>query len=79
MPNRSVPGWTQVPVVAADMVRITYDRLNAAGTSCQLTVAYEIKDNLGALRQSLLHTQQVGAYPVTLAAILAAINTAQGT
>jgi len=79
MPNKSVPGWTQVPVTASEITSIHYDRIASDGSSNQLTVAYQIKDNLAAVRQTATLTQVVGTYPVAVATILAAINTAQGT
>jgi len=79
MANKAVPGWTQVPVTAAEITSIRYDRLNSTGTQNQVTVVYDIKDSLGAIRQQGTLSQQVGSYPVTIAAILASINTAQGT
>lgn len=79
MANKSVPGWTQVPVTANEIASIHYDRLNAGGTQNQLTVVYDIKDSLGAVRQQGTLSQQVGSYPVSVAAILTSINTAQGT
>jgi hypothetical protein len=79
MPNKTVASWTQVPVTAAELVSIHYDRLNAAGTSNNLTVTYEIKDNAGTVRQTATLMQQVASYPISVAAILSSINTAQGT
>jgi hypothetical protein len=78
MPSKSVAGWTQVPVTAAELQEIRYARLNA-GSANQLMVTYEIKDSLGAVRQIATLSQQVGTYPVSAAAILSSINTAQGT
>lgn len=79
MANKSIAGWTQVPVTASEIVSIHYDRLNGGGTQNNLTVTYEIKDSLGAVRQIATLTQQVGTYPISAAAILSSINTAQGT
>lgn len=79
MANKSVPGWTQVPVTAAMLLSIHYDRLNAAGTQNNLTVAYEIQDTLGAVRQIGALSQQVASYPISVANILVSINAAQGT
>lgn len=78
MPNKTVPSWTQVPVTGNDLISIHYDRL-VPGVSNIITVAYEIRDTLGVVRQTATLAQQVSTYPVTLAAILASINTAQGT
>jgi len=77
--NKSVAGWTQVPVTAPDLLAIHYERLNAAGSANNLTVTYEIKDSAGAVRQVATLTQQVASYPISVAAILSSINTAQGT
>lgn len=79
MANKAVPGWTQVPVTADMLQKITYDRLNATGTQNNLTVDYEIRDTLGAVRQIATLSQQVGSYPISIAAILSSINTVQGT
>lgn len=79
MANKAVAGWTQVPVTAAMITSIHYDRLNLAGTANQLTVSYEIQDSLGAIRQTATLSQQVTSYPIAIATILASINTAQGT
>lgn len=79
MPNKSVAGWTQTPVVAGDLISIHYDRLNAGATQNQLSVAYEIRDSLGAVRQTATLSQQVASYPISIAVILSSINTAQGT
>ncbi len=78
MPNKAV-SYTQVPVVAADLREIRYAR-QANGT-LQLTATYEVKDSIGALRSVDLHSQNIAlaSYPVAVATILAAINTAQGT
>lgn len=77
MPSKSVAGWTQVPVVAADLMEIRYTRLDSSTN--QILVTYEVKDSLGAVRQIATLSQQVGTYPVSAAAILSSINTAQGT
>jgi hypothetical protein len=59
-------------------MEIRYTRLNA-GSANQLMVTYEVKDSTGAVRQLATLSQQVGTYPVSVAAILVSINTAQGT
>jgi len=79
MPNKAVAGWTQVPVTAAELMEIRYTRLDGGGSVNQLTVTYEIKDSLGAVRQIATLSQQVGTYPISAAAILSSINTVQGT
>lgn len=79
MPNKTVSGYTQVPVVAANLQSIHYDRLNAAGSANNLTVSYEVKDDTGAVRAVRTLTQQVASYPITAAAVVAAINTQEGT
>lgn len=79
MPNKAVAAWTQVPVVAANLLSIHYDRLNAAGTANNLTAAYEVMDTVGTVRAVRTLTQQVASYPITAAAILSSINTAEGT
>jgi hypothetical protein len=78
MPNKAV-SYTQVPVVAADIREIRYARLSA--TLMQLSATYEVKDSLGAVRNLDAYSQQVAlaSYPVAMATILSAINTAQGT
>lgn len=79
MANKAIAGWTQVPVTAPMIQLVHYDRLNGGGTQNNLTVSYEIQDSTGAVRQLATLSQQVGAYPVSMAAILASINAAQGT
>lgn len=79
MPNVTVPSWTKVPVTGPDLLSVHYDRLNAAGSQTQLTVVFEIKDSLGAVRGTTTISQQATAYPVSLAAVLAACNVANGT
>lgn len=79
MANKAVAGWTQVPVTASMLQSIHYDRLNGGGTQNNLTVSYEIQDSTGVVRQLATLSQQVGAYPISVAAILASINAAQGT
>lgn len=79
MPNKAVAGWTQVPATAADLISIHYDRLNAGATANQITVTYEIRDSLGAVRGTATLSQQVASYPIAAAAILSSINATQGT
>lgn len=79
MPNRAVPGWTQVPVAAKDIQSIHYDRWNAAGTQNQLTVTYEVLDSTGAVRAVHTLSQAVASYPISIANILSSINTERGT
>jgi hypothetical protein len=79
MPNKSVPGYTQVPVVAADILRVVHDRLNAAGTITQVTVDYQVRDDASAVRDINSISFQSGAYPASGASIIAACNTAEGT
>jgi hypothetical protein len=65
-------------VTANELLEVRYTRV--IGTAnFDLTARYEIKDSLGAVRQQATLTQVVTAYPVSLAAILSGINTAQGT
>lgn len=68
-----------MPVTAAMLISIRYDRLNSGGTQNNLTVVYEIQDSIGTVRQTASLTQQVGTYPISIAAILSSINTVQGT
>ena len=75
MPTKSV-SWTQQPILATDLQSIHYDR-TASGYSA--TVVYEVRDQLGAIRFVKSLSQAVASYPSTLTAILAAINTAEGT
>lgn len=79
MPNKAVSGFTQVPVAAKDIVRVTHDRLNAAGTQTNVTVDYQFRDDADVVRGAARITFQSGAYPATGASILAAANAAQGT
>lgn len=81
MPNKTVPGYTQVPVAAADILRVTHDRLSADGSVTQVTVTYQVRDNVGAgaVRAVREHSLQAGAYPVSGASVLSAVNTLEGT
>lgn len=79
MPNKAISGYTQVPVAAADILQVTHTRLNAAGTTTDVSVTYQVRDTLNAVRFTATLTFQGGAYPTTGAAILAACNAAQGT
>jgi hypothetical protein len=79
MPNKAVAAWTQVPVVAANLLSIHYDRLNPTGSANNMTVVYEVKDDAGAVRAVRSLTQQVASYPITAANIVAAVNAAEGT
>lgn len=79
MPNKTIAGWTQVPVTAGEILSLHYDRLAASGSTNQLTAVYEIKDSGGTVRQTASLSQQVGNYPVAIGTILASINSAQGT
>ena len=77
MPNKTVASWTEVPLVAADILTAHYERTGAGVYA--LAVTYEVKDSLGATR-SIGSLSQVGvAYPVSAAAMVSAINTAKGT
>lgn len=79
MANKSVSGYTQVPVVGADILSIRYQRLNETGTVNQLTVVYNVKDDQGAIRQIATYSAQVASYPISAATIISALNTQQGT
>jgi hypothetical protein len=79
MPNKNVPGYTQVPVVAADILRVTHDRLNAAGTVTQVTVDYQVRDDGDVVRDQNSVSFQAGSYPTSGASIIAACNSAEGT
>jgi len=79
LPNKTISGWTQVPVVAANLQVLHYERLNPTGSACNLTVTYEVKDDTGAVRLVKSYSQQVGAYPVAVATIVSSINTVEGT
>lgn len=79
MPNKTIPGFTQVPVVAANLLSIHYDRLNPTGTANNLTVVYEVKDDAGVVRAVKTNTQQVAGYPISAANILNSINGVEGT
>lgn len=79
MPNKAVAGWTQVPVTGSDILRESHDRLNPAGTVTDVTVQYQVRDSLGAVRFTASVTFQSGAYPTAAATLIAACNTAQGT
>lgn len=79
MANKAVAGWTQVPVLGSDILQETHTRLNAAGTVTDVTVQYQVRDSLGAVRFTASATFQSGAYPTSAATLIAACNTAQGT
>lgn len=80
MANKIV-SYTQVPVQQADLAEIVITRLNAEGTLFNAAVTYEVRDDQGNLLATRSKTQQ-GAGVLAAAAItalLAAINTAEGT
>jgi hypothetical protein len=79
MPNRSVAGYTQVPVAAEDILTVLHRRLNAAGTQTDVSVQYQFRDSLSAVRGTAQLTFQSGPYPASGASIIAACNAAQGT
>lgn len=79
MPNKAVPGWTQVPVAAGDLLEINYSRTASGSAACSVTAKYEIKDTLGAVRAIATYSAQAVTYPISLATILSTLNTAQGT
>ena len=79
MPNKAVPGFTQVPVVAANLRSLFYERLNDTGTQCNLSVVYEVKDDAGVVRAIREDRRQVGAYPVAVNTIVSTINSVEGT
>jgi hypothetical protein len=79
VPNKSVAGYTQIPVVGGDITRVVHDRLNEAGTITQVTADYQFKDDQGAVRGTATVSFQSGAYPATPASLIAACNAQQGT
>jgi hypothetical protein len=79
MPSKLVAGYTQVPVVAADILRVTHDRLNDAGTVTQVTVDYQVRDDASVVRDVNSVSFQAGSYPTSGASIIAACNSAEGT
>lgn len=81
MANKTVPGYTQVPVAAGDILRVVHVRLNASGSITQITVEYQVRDDVGggAVRGLRTLSFQGGAYPASGASILSACNTAEGT
>jgi hypothetical protein len=80
MPNKSVAGYTQVPVAAQDILSATHERLTLDGNTTQVTVIYQVRDNGGVVRGAGRRvTFQAGAYPVAGATLLAACNTQEGT
>jgi len=79
MPNKSVAGYTQVPVQGGDVLSVHYDR--TPSNTMSLLALYEIKDNGGVVRgvhQIVQTGLAVGAF-LTGVALLAACNTAEGT
>lgn len=79
MPNKAVSGYTQVPVTAPDLRDLRFSALDEAASQFQASVSYRVRDTLGAIRAVRTLSQVVGAYPVSGAAILSAVNTAEGT
>lgn len=77
MPTKSV-SWTQQPVVAADLQSVHFDRVSG-GTSFTATGVYEVRDQTNAIRYVKSLSAAVSSWPANLNAILAAINTAEGT
>lgn len=79
MANKAVPGYTQVPVAAKDIVEVRHTRLNAAGTVTDVAVTYNVRDDLDVVRATRTLSFQGATYPTTGAAIIAACNAAEGT
>jgi hypothetical protein len=80
MPNKTVPGFTQVPVAAKDILSESHLKLVDDGSVTQVTVTYQVRDNGGVVRATGLQVSfQAGAYPTPAATLLAACNTKEGT
>jgi hypothetical protein len=74
MPTKNV-SYVQQPVLATDLVNLHFDR---NGTGYNASITYEVRD-ASAVRFTKTVSQAVAAWPTSLVAILAAINTAEGT
>ena len=80
MPNKTVLGYTQVPVAAKDILSVTHDRANDAGTATTVTVRYQVRDDSDVVRNgNRVINFTGGAYPVTGATILSNCNANEGT
>ena len=79
MPNKAIAGWTQVPIIAKDILKESHERANDAGTATQVTVHYQIRDTLDVVRGHGTTSFQSGSYPTSGAVLLAACNTEEGT
>lgn len=77
MPNKTNPSWTEVPFAAQDAAEVHYIRTGVGVFT--LSVVYEVKDSLGAIRGFGTLSQANVAYPVSAAAVVSAINAAKGT
>ncbi len=80
MPNKVV-SYTQVPVAQKDLAVIHIERLDAAGTLFNATITYETYDDEGNFLATRQRTQQGAGVlaAAAIAALLAGINTAEGT
>jgi hypothetical protein len=76
--NKAIPGWTQVPVTADDILSAQHDRI-VGTTTLNVLIVYQIKDTLGAVRGQRRVTTTVTGYPLSGAAALALCNTQEGT
>lgn len=76
MPNKAIPGFTQVPIVAADILSVHHDR---AAVAINVLIVYQVKDDQGTVRGQRRLLTTTANYPLSGAAALAACNTAEGT
>jgi hypothetical protein len=79
MPNKTVPGYIQVPVAAQDILRESHERRATDGSATQVTVDYQVRDSGGAVRDRRSVSFQSGAYPTSGAVLLAVCNAQEGT
>ena len=80
MPTKSVPGYTQQPVLGSDFIQLTFQRQNG---QLNYSAVYEVRDETGAIRftDAATGTTTVGsALHATFASgLLSAANVKQGT
>lgn len=78
MANKVVPSFTQVPVVANDVMAVYHSR-TTSGATIDVTIEYLIRDDANVIRGRNTARTTTATYPLSGANALAACNTAEGT
>lgn len=78
MPNKSVPGYTQVPVIGNDILNVNHSR-SEAGATINVDIVYIVRDDQGAERGRNSTSMTTATYPASGASVLSQCNTAEGT